>query len=77
MQKPMTSSSEIAVLYGGLKCGDLAELRRRNGLAPLRITTPYGTYQSTPHRDSVGRPIYALSGTEKSLNLKMRGDGAA
>lgn len=66
----MTSSSETAVFYGGLKCGDPTELRRRNGLSPAAILTPYGTYESTPHRDRQGRPIYALRGTEKSLNHK-------
>jgi hypothetical protein len=66
----MTSSTEVAILYGGLLDGDPAELRRRNGLAPVSITTPYGTYESTPHRDRQGRPIYALIGTEQSLNHK-------
>ena len=65
-----TSSSESAVFYGGLLCGDLTELRRRNGLSPARITTPWGIYESTPHRDCRGLPIYALTGTSGSLCTK-------
>lgn len=68
----MTSSAETAVLYGGLLDGDSTELRRRNGLSPASITTHYGTYESTPHRGSMGRPIYALTGTEQSLNIRKK-----
>lgn len=68
----MTSSAESAVLYAGAQCGEVTELRRRNGLSPACIHTPYGTYQSTPHRDSTGRPIYALTGTSKSLNYQSK-----
>jgi hypothetical protein len=68
----MTSSAETAVLYGGRHCGESVELRRRNGLSPVSIRLLRSTYESTPHRDSMGRPIYALTGTEKSLNLKKK-----
>ncbi len=63
------NDSECAHLYGGTVDGETMIVYRRKGTMPAAIRSPYGTYHCTPFRTPGGIQIYAIAGTEGSLQL--------